>query len=229
VIIARSATRSLSLSTLSLYAAFLPSLLGASSAQASPGVPAIIFNVTARVGVTGQFSGPQQTVQARVLVRGNAARIETSNGGTPAVVLFSPPYVYRLLPQSKAGVRWKVDPTRSSAISKFDPQALLRDPSKLKGELMQGGAKKTGSGTIDKAPVDIYEARDFGHKGQTVKVWLRHQDSLPLRLESSGGQIKIVASWRNYQRPQNLSAALFSAPKNFRVREVSGPPPFSAL
>lgn len=222
MIIARSAT----LSSLLLFAAVSPSLWTPS--QAAPSVPALTFRVTARVGATGQYAGPQQTLQARVLLRGNAARVETTTAGTPSVVLVTPPYVYRLLPQSKAGVRWKIQP-QTAARGEFDPQELLRDPSKIKVALLRGGAKRTGAGVLNGTPVEIYEARNFGQKGQQAKVWLRRSDSLPLRLESKGGGIQVSASWRDYARPKNLSASLFVAPKGFRVREVAGRPSFSAF
>lgn len=214
--IARSAT----FSSLLLFAAFSPS-------WAAPNVPALTFRVTARVGATGQYAGPEQTLQARVLLRGQAARIETTSGGTPSVVLIAPPYIYRLLPQSKAGVRWKINP--KTARAQFDPQELLRDPSKIKVALLRGGAKRTGSGVLNGTPVEIYQARNFGGKGQNAKVWLRRSDSLPLRLESRGGQFEVTASWRDYARPQNLSASLFAAPQGFKVREVAGRPSFSAF
>lgn len=229
--IARTAT----LFSLSLYAAFspLPSQAAPKAAVKASAkavsTAGLTFRVSARVGGTGQFAGPQQLVQARVLLRGQAARIETQSGGTPSVVLFTPPYVYRLLPNSKAGVCWKVDKTTPSNLSSFDPQSLLRDPSKLKVALVRGGAKKTGNSVLAGVPVEIYEARNFGQKGQRAKLWLRRSDSLPVRLEASGGQMQIVASWRDYARPKNLSAALFAVPKNFRVRVVEGRPPFSAL
>jgi hypothetical protein len=230
VTIARSAT----FLTFSLYAAFSPLLsVAAPKALASkapaPSSAGLTFRVTARVGATGQFAGPQQTVQARVLLLGPAARVETETGGTPSVVLFNPPYVYRLLPKSKAGVRWKLDTTHPSNFNDFDPQSLLRDPSRIKVALTRGGAKKLGNSVLTGVPVEIYEARDFGRKGQKAKVWLRRSDSLPVRLEASGGQMQVVASWRDYARPQNLSAALFTAPKGYRVRQVTGRPPFSAL
>ncbi len=190
--------------------------------------PTLSFEITTRVGATGAYAGPQQTIQARVLLRGNAARIETTSGGAPSVVLFSPPYIYRLLPQSKAGVRWKIDPKKPSNFADFDAQQLLRDPSKIKGALLRGGAKKIGAGSFAGVPVDIYESKNFEKRGQTAKVWLRRRDSLPLRLEANGGQLKIVASWRNYARPK-LPASLFGAPRGFRVRNMAGNPPFSAL
>ncbi|RYG70011.1 hypothetical protein EON80_08705 [bacterium] len=231
--IARNATLSPSLWLVSLYAAFSPSSQGVKLAEAAPvtstGVSALTFNVTARLSAGGPASGPQQTIQARVLLSGKAARIETTTAGTPAVVLFTPPYVYRLLPSAKAGVRWKLKPQGGSNLDSLDPQTFLRDPAKLKAELVKGGAKKTGTGVLSKAPVDIYEAKNFKQQGQRVKVWLRSSDSLPLRLETSGSQYKIVASWRDYARPKNLPAALFKAPTGFRVREAQGEPPFSAL
>ncbi|HEX8464523.1 MAG TPA: hypothetical protein VF627_07880 [Abditibacterium sp.] len=208
-------------------------MAAASPSLAAPALPAapgaLSFRMTARVGAAGLNAGTEQTVQARVLLRGRAARVETNAGGSPTVVLFLPPYVYRLLPASKAGVRWKVDAKRPSTLSNFDAQSLLRDPARLKSALISGGAKKVGVGAIDKMPVDIYESQNFGRAGQRVKIWLRRTDSLPLRLEARGGELHLVASWRDYARPTRLPAALFAPPKGFRVREVAGPPPFSML
>lgn len=207
-----------------LLAAFSP--LSLSPALAAPAPDAgLTFRVSARVGAN---SGPQQLVQARVSLRGRAARIETTTAGTPAVVLFTPPYLYRLLPRSKAGVRWKLDASRPSNVTAFDPQTLLRDPSSLKVALVRGGAKRIGVARLNGTPVEIYQGSNLGGRGQRAKVWLRRSDSLPLRLEASGSQLQIVASWSDYARPR-LPAALFSAPKEFRVREVAGQPPFSIL
>lgn len=207
-----------------------PITMSANAAPASPSrVSGLTFNVTARVSAGGAASGPQQTIKARVLLSGKAARVETTVAGTPSVVLFTPPYVYRLLPNAKAGVRWKLKPSSNSNFAELDPQTLLRDPARLKAELLKGGAKKVGTGVLTKTPVDIYEAKNFGNQRQRLKVWLRRTDSLPLRLETSGSEYQIVASWRDYARPNNLPAALFKAPVGFRVRQAQGEPPFSSL
>ncbi len=212
----------------SSHASFAAPLRVAASKSGVSKAPTLSFDITARVGATGAYAGPQQTIQARVALRGNAARIESNSGGTPSVVLFSPPYIYRLLPQSKAGVRWKIDTKKPSNYASFDPQQILRDPSKIKVALLRGGAKKVGAGILGGTPVDIYQAKNFERRGQNAKVWLRRSDSLPLRLEASGGQLQIVASWRNYTRP-NLPDSVFGPPASFRVRNMSGSPPFSAL
>lgn len=205
--------------------------LFASAVQAVPqgaATSTLSFDVTARVATSSSVAGPQQLVQAKVLLRGNAARVESSSGGAPSVVLYAPPYIYRLLPQSKAGVRWKIEPRKPSNFADFDPQQLLRDPSQIKVALLRGGAKSVGKSVLGGAPVEIYQAKNFGGRGQTAKVWLRRKDSLPLRLEASGGQFSIVASWRNYARPQ-LPAALFGAPQGYKIRNLAGAPPFSSL
>jgi hypothetical protein len=191
-------------------------------------VPTLSFDVTARVAATNRSAGPEQTVGAKVLLRGPAARVESSSGGTRTVVLFTPPYIYRLLPDSKAGVRWKIPARKASNYADFDPQQLLRDPTKIRAAMLRGGAKIIGKGVLGGMPVEIYQAKNFGGRGQNAKVWLRRSDSLPLRLESSGAQFKIVASWRNYARPK-LGAGLFSAPTGYRVRTLAEAPPFSAL
>jgi hypothetical protein len=233
--IARSAT----FLSLSLYAAFSPlnvvaapsSAGGRPSSKASTsGTAGLTFKVTARVGGTGQFAGPQQTVQARVLLRGNATRVETVMGGTPSVVLFTPPYVYRLLPASKAGVRWKLDDRKiPTNLADLDPQMFMRDPSRIKHTVMRVGAKRLGNSVLNGIPVEIYEAKNFGRVGQRLKVWLRRSDSLPVRVEETGGQIQVVASWRDYAKPKNLPASLFQVPKGFNIRKVAGRPPFSAI
>lgn len=218
-----------SFSLFNLSRASLAAPLGvAASRPGLGGSPTLSFDITARVGASGPYAGPQQTIQAHVSLRGNAARVESSSGGTPSVVLFSPPYIYRLLPQSKAGVRWKIDSKKPSNYASFDPQQLLRDPSKIKVALLRGGAKKIGAATLGGTLVDIYQGKNFERRGQSAKVWLRRSDSLPLRLEASGGQLKIVASWRNYAR-SNLPASIFGPPVGFRVRNMVGSPPFSAL
>lgn len=210
-------------------AALLPLFASASPVGAQTPRPSTLsFDVTARVANAGAAPGPQQLIQAKVSLRGNAARVESSSGGAPSVVLYAPPYIYRLLPQSKAGVRWKIEPRRASNFVDFDPQQLLRDPSQIKVALLRGGAKSLGLGVLGGSPVEIYQAKNFGGRGQSAKVWLRRKDSLPLRLEASGGQFKLVASWRNYARP-NLPAALFSAPQGYKVRNLAGAPPFSSL
>lgn len=225
--------------SLSLYAAFSPLLSQAAPSHSGAGISTpvltsntagLTFRVTARVGATGQFAGPQQTLQARVLLRGQAARVETVMGGTPSVVLFTPPYVYRLLPASKAGVRWKLeDRKRPTNLGDLDPQAIMRDPSSIKAAVLRVGAKKTGNSILDGVPVEIYEGHNFGRKGQHIKVWLRRNDSLPARVEETGGEVMVVASWHDYARPKNLPAALFTVPKGFHIRQVAGRPPYSAL
>jgi hypothetical protein len=207
-----------------LFASVSPVL----AAPAPTSVPTLSFDVTARVGALSQGAGPQQTVEAKVLLRGNAARVESRSGGAPSVVLFSPPYIYRLLPRSKAGVRWKVDPRKPSQFADLDPQQLLRDPAKIKLALLRGGAKMVGKSMLSGVPVEIYQAKNFGARGQNAKVWLRRTDSLPLRLEASGGQFKIVASWRNYTRPR-LSSSLFVSPAGYKVRTLASSPPYSSF
>lgn len=210
---------------LPFFSALLPLFVSAAFAAPAP-VSTLSFDVTARVAASGQNAGLQQTVEAKVLLRGQAARVESSSSGGPSVVLYSPPYIYRLLPQSKAGVRWKIDARKPSNFSGFDPQQLLREPAKIKTALRQGGAKLVGKSVIGGVPADIYAAKNFGNAGQNAKVWLRRSDSLPLRLEASGGQFVIVASWRNYARP-HLSAALFSSPAGYKVRTLASSPPYS--
>lgn len=193
----------------------------------------LTFDVTARVAAAGN-GGPQQTFNARVWLSGSRARIETSGGGERAVMLWNAPYLYRLLPASKVGVRWTVGganaPTaRGFSLGALDPQALLRDPSRLRAALLQSGAKRAGTATLGGAATDIFQLAAPKGRLQKAKAWLRRSDALPVRLEASGGGASLVASWRNYARPKTLAASLFSPPPGFRIRAATSAPPIAGL
>jgi hypothetical protein len=193
---------------------------------------ALAFKLTARIGYAapGETPLPPQTVAADVLLQGNHARLQTDIGGQPSVVLFAPPYIYRLLPNAKAGVRWKVNSRSNRTIGEFAPQDLLGNPSLIRAGLLRGGARKLGGGKLSGVPVEIYEVKNFrGEKGQTARAWLRTVDALPLRFEVKGGNLQVTASWRDYQRPKAVPASAFAPPAGFKVREAKGPPPFSGL
>lgn len=196
-------------------------MLGVSTAQAAPGLS---FNVSARVAPMGQSSMSPQTVQARVLLSGQKARIDTTSGGRRAIVLYTPPYVYRLLPESQAGVRWKLSNVQSSTFGGFDPQQLLRNPSQIRASLLQNGAKITGKARIGGVPVDVFELSRPNERFSNVKAWLRHKDALPLRFEAQGSGLKVVALWSNYARVANASSAQFSPPGGYSIRQSQNAP-----
>lgn len=185
--------------------------------------------MTARVAMTGKTAFPAQTVVAKVALAGTRARIDSTLGGSRSVVLFSPPYVYRLLPDAKAGVRWKTAKTQSGAnFGGFNPEQLLREPAKIRAELLQSGAKRTGIATLDGTPVEIYESARPGDRFSRVKAWIRRSDALPARLEASGSGVKVTASWKNYARPK-LAGSFFAPPKGYSIRESKNPPALALL
>ena len=189
---------------------------------------ALTFDVTARLGyqIQGESQTPDQTVQVKVFLQSDKARIEATLAGEPSVILYSPPYVYRLLPSAQAGLRWTVQP-RPAGTPDF--QALLRDPKNLRAMLTHLGGKEVGTGTMDGSPVDIYEVQNFHAPGTTLRAWLRVSDALPVHAETTGGSFRFAASWKNYRRSAVLPAPLFVPPPSYHVREVSGPPPFALL
>jgi hypothetical protein len=142
------------------------------------------------------------------------------------VLLYASPYIYKLLPDVKAGVRWKA--TRSPErllpdAANFDLQTLLRNPAAIRTALQKQGARRVAATTLNGTPADIFEARNFRGKGQTVKAWLRRTDALPLRLESTSRTLSTIVSWRNYQRGP-LRDALFQVPVGYNIRNVQGQP-----
>ena len=202
------------------------------TAPATYAAPAsnLTFNIDARVTAAGAGSGagaPGQKLQARVLLHGNRTRIETTYAGQKSVTLVAPPYIYRLLPGSKAGVRWKMNGSRAKSFDGLglDPQEMIRNPGKIRALLVKNGAKRTASSTINGAAVDVYTINKSGEALSSARAYLRKSDALPVKLEASGKGLKVTALWSNYARPKNLSADLFRAPQGYKIRDAKSAPP----
>lgn len=195
-------------------------------AQAAP-VPNLTFNINAQIAATGASGAPTQKFDARVLLHGNRTRVESDFGGQKTVTLVAPPYIYRLLPDSKAGVRWKIDATRQNNFAALgvDPQKLIRDPASIRALLLQGGAKRTGAATLGGTAVEVYQINNSKGPFSSAKAWLRKSDALPLKLQAAGQGLAVTALWSNYARPKDLPAALFQAPPNYRIRDAHSAPP----
>lgn len=212
--------------TLLLFTALPAALLAFPSFSFGAKAPATLsFNVAAQVKV--KSNGPNDIVQAtngRVFLRGGQARIESKVGDQSVVVLFLKPYVYRLLPASKVGVRYKSS-TPSPELEAFfsDWPSLLNQPAKIRAALQKKGAKKTGTAKLSGVTTDVYTASRWDGKPRQVKLWLRRADSLPMRLESSAGGAKVTINWSNYRRGLALSPSLFAVPKGYKVREGQAP------
>ncbi|HEX8835130.1 MAG TPA: hypothetical protein VF719_13055, partial [Abditibacteriaceae bacterium] len=168
-------------------------------------------------------NGTTQTVSSRVLTKGSRIRVQTELGDRPVVFLVAPPYLYKLIPSAKAGVRWKNDKL-ASRTSNIDLQAMLRNPALIRSMINQGGAKRAGSSTLGGALVDIYTVSNWKGKGGSAKTWLRRSDALPVRMEATSGSISSVVSWTNYSRNIPLSDSLFRVPAGYSIRESEGQP-----
>ena len=210
-----------------LVAGLAPStLLAKVKAKAAAQAPATLsFNIAARVEAKGgSEKNIVRTTTGRVFLRGQQARIETKLGDQTIVMLLLKPYVYRLLPSSKAGVRYKSS-TPSPELAAFfsDWPGLMNQPSRIRAALSQKGAKKTGAAKLGGVATDVYSATRWAGQARPVKIWLRRSDSLPLRLESSAAGAKVTLNWSNYQRVASLSSSLFAVPKCFKIREGRAP------
>ena len=198
-------------------------------AQAAP-VPNLTFNINARVSATGDNAGlGGQRLQARVLLHGNRTRIESTYAGQKSITLIAPPYIYRLLPSSKAGVRWKMEGSRAKSFGALglDPQELIRNPGKIRALLVQNGAKRVGSSTLGGGPVDVYAISKPGEQLSSAKAYLRKSDALPVKLEAAGKGLQVSAMWSNYARPKDLPANLFRAPQDYKIRDAKSAPPMA--
>ena len=193
-------------------------------------VPNLTFDINARVSASGDNAGlGSQRLQARVLLHGNRTRIESTYAGQKSVTLVAPPYIYRLLPNSKAGVRWKMEGSRAKNFDALglDPQELVRNPGKIRALLVQNGAKRVGSSTLGGAAVDVYAISKPGEQLSSARAYLRKSDALPVKLEASGKGLQVSATWSNYARPKDLAADLFRAPKGYKIRDAKSAPPLA--
>ena len=234
ILIYSATTTSTSPRVLRAFALSALILGGASStpgswARAAP-APNLTFDISARVTLSGAAMGAGdagQKFSARVLLHGNRTRIESTYANQKSVTLIAPPYIYRFLPASKAGVRWKMDGSRANnfAALGLDPQELVRNPGKIRALLLTNGAKRAGSSTLNGASVDVYAIDKPGEQLSNARAYLRKSDGLPLKLDASGKGLKVSALWSNYARPKNLSADLFRAPKGYKIREAKTAPP----
>ena len=205
---------------------------GATEANAATANSNLTFNISARIASTsadGKTSGPSQNYNAKVSLAGKKARIDSGEGKSRSVLLLSSPYVYRLLPTYKAGIRWQMSAKEGASFRDFDPQQMLSSPRQIRSSLIQFGAKRIGSSILGSTPVDIYEVKKPGERLSYAKAWIGRSNALPYRLEAKGQGMNIVASWNNYARPSKLPASLFAPPTGYRIRNVASRPPLSGM
>ena len=185
--------------------------------QAAPAAPqTLTFNVAARI-TSGQNA---QKIASRVLAKGNRARIETKMGTAPVIFIASPPYLYKLIPAAKAGVRWKSDKLNNA---KFNVAALF-DPTAIRKQVTSRGAKALGSALLGGVRTDIFQAMNVGGRGVDLKAWLRRGDGLPLRMETRSKSFNSDVTWSNYRRNVSLPDSLFQVPAGYTVRDSQGKP-----
>lgn len=190
------------------------------AAQVQAATPqTLAFDMTASAKRNGSKSAAQ-VMNARFYIRGERVRVESQLAAQPLVVLLARPYVYRLLPNSKTGVRYK----SNSVVPEFNALGahwsdLLQQPQKLRAQLQKQGAKKTGVATLNGVKVDVYSASRWNGAPRKIKMWLRQSDALPLRAQTDSGGAQVTVNWKNYRRGHALPAALFAVPKNYRIRD----------
>jgi hypothetical protein len=190
-------------------------------------LPTLSFDMTARFAMketADDASTPDQTVTARVYIDGRRIRAESQVGDRSIIYLFAPPFGYKLLPNSKTGLRYHVSASyKIGKSSSFDPQSLLpllQNPGELRAALHKQGGQRTGTSQLNGTPVDVYTGTKLQGQPVKVKAWLRQSDALPARLELASRKLTVVASWRNYQHGRPLANALFAVPAGYHLRDA---------
>lgn len=226
-----SSTRFVLLLTLLAIAAsnFISIPTSVAAAQSNSSGATLSFRMTARFTARDggkNVEGPAQTFDGRVFLRGNKARIETELSDRSVLFLYSTPYLYKLLPEERAGVRWRTDKAQPQGWSADQMNRWLRNPASLRSELKKYGARLLTSTQLNGTPVEVWSWRNAGKSSipaTTGKVWLRRSDGLPVRLETTSASLAAVVSWRNYTR-KALSETLFRVPSGYVIRDSQGAP-----
>ena len=177
----------------------------------------LTFDVSAKLSSNG---GDAMTLASRVWAKGSRVRIETKLGDRAVVFLAAPPYLYKLIPSAKAGVRWK---SAKLGTGRFDIASLF-DPTAIRSELKSRGAKSSGTQTLNGTVTDIYEAANVGGRGTDITAWLRRGDALPLKVETRSKSLTSVVTWSNYRHNTAVAESLFEVPVGYNVRESQGKP-----
>lgn len=185
-------------------------------------VPSLTFNIEAQISSEGRARAPQK-VNATAYLRGNTVRVDTKLASESTVLLLVPPYGYRLLPETKTGVRYKSD-SLFPEIERFafSWRDLLASPQQIRHLVEYKGAKKIGPATLGGTQTDLYTANRWNGRPAKIKFWLRRSDALPVRMESVEDGIKAVVLWKDYRRG-TVAPSLMAVPKNYRIRD--GRPP----
>lgn len=225
---------SLSCGAAALFALSASLPFGASKAEAAPRAQALSFAVSGRFIALQNgrnIGGAPQVLDARVVLSGNRARLETDSQDQTVVFLYAPPYLYKLLPQQRAGVRWKVSSLAgkggASTLGGLDWQNALRRPQNIPAELKKRGAKRVGSAKLNGQLADIYSgtipAGMAGAPSTVIKAWLRRGDALPLRVETRSRTLFGVVNWKNYRRAA-ANEGLFRVPRDYSLRDSTSRP-----
>lgn len=197
--------------------------LAASTQAVHAALPTLSFDVAANVS---QNKTTTQAMSSHVFLKGELARLESRAGDQKIVVLWRKPYVYRLLPSTKSGVRFKAStPSMEMAGLASNWPQLMNNPSSIRATLAAKGAKKIAATKLGGVAAELYAAKNW--QGQNalsnVKIWLRRSDSLPLQMTGKADAFNVLIRWSNYRRNVALSDSLFQVPKGYRVREVKSP------
>lgn len=187
-----------------------------------PSVPSLSFNIEAKISSEGRAKVPRE-IKARVFLRGKSVRVDTKLASRQNVLLLAPPYGYRLLPETKTGVRYKSN-SLFPEIERFafSWRDLLASPQQIRHIAEEKGARKIGTAKLHGTQTDIYTANRWNGRPAKIKFWLRRSDALPLRMESVEDGIKAVVLWKDYRRGA-VAPSLMTVPKNYRIRD--GRPP----
>jgi outer membrane lipoprotein-sorting protein len=199
-------------------------LLWMTAGAAAPAPKSMTFNMN----TVTDAQGMHVDVKAKVWVKGDRARLETSQPMTgPMVVLVNGTKVHQLFPQQKRGT------VSSIQTGKGGPKSPM-EFIVANVEQLTRNAKKTGRQTIDGFLCDVYQQtrKDEG-RSITMKAWVTRslQPPLPLKVEIVGQVNRPNMTMKQSQTTRitgikqgvAIADSLFKVPSGYKIVAAGAP------
>ena len=152
----------------------------------------------------------RQVYQAKVSLKDQLFRMETTAGGQTSVILHNREGTYTVMPSE--GMAMKMPALRPG-------QQPVRGAENYAQYLQQQHAERIGAETIDGHACEIYHFTD-PDTGGMVTAWVWTERMFPIRLETEDSDGKTLAELSNIQLNANIPDAAFELPAGVTVMDM---------
>lgn len=159
---------------------------------------AAAFSVTYDQKVTAR--GQVQT--AKVMLKDERFRIDTTVEGTTSVAIRNADGLYLYLPQERMAMQMPA----------LDPaQQMVEQPENYLGYLKERNARLIGTDIVNGQPCDVYEFTDPS-TGARTKAWVWQEKRFPVKIETDSPQGRMTVELTNIVLGAAIPDSMFELP-----------------